>query len=278
MVSLLAAVLLWLAPGRIVSTAPAATEILFALGLGPQVVGVTQFCNYPPEARTKPRIGTFLQPNLEVILRLRPDLVVIQKNPVRLGERLEAMGLKTVEVDQPSVEAVFDSIRRIGAAAGVPDRAVALEKRLRQALDAIREKTAALPPRSVMFVVGRTPNAIEGLVAVGHGSYLNELITLAGGRNVFGDVGAAYPKIGLEEILARNPEVIIDMGEMANTTGVTERQRQEVVKLWSRYPALSAVRNKRVHAVASDIFVVPGPRIVEAAREFARMLHPEALP
>lgn len=276
MVSILAALLLWLAPGRIVSTAPAATEILFALGLGPQVVGVTQFCNYPPEAKAKPRIGTFLQPNLEVILRLRPDLVVIQKNPVRLGERLEAMGLKTVEVDQPSVEAVFDSIRRIGAAAGVADRATVLEKRLRGELEVIQRRTAALSPRRVMFVVGRTPNALEGLVAVGQGSYLNELMRLAGGRNVFGDAGAAYPKIGLEEVLARNPEVIIDMGEMADTAGVTERQKQAVVALWNRYPMLAAVRNRRVYAVASDIFVVPGPRIVEAAREFARMLHPEA--
>lgn len=276
MVSLLAALLFWLAPGRIVSTAPAATEILFALGLGPQVVGVTQFCNYPPEAKAKPRIGTFLQPNLEVILRLRPDLVVIQKNPVRLGERLEAMGLKTVEVDQPSVEAVFDSIRRIGAAAGAADRATALEKRLRGELQGIQRRTAPLPRRKVMFVVGRTPNALEGLVAVGQGSYLNELMTLAGGRNVFGDAGAAYPKIGLEEVLARNPEVIIDMGEMADTAGVTEKQKQAVVALWNRYPILAAVRNKRVYAVASDIFVVPGPRIVEAAREFARMLHPEA--
>jgi len=276
MVILLAAIVLWLAPGRIVSTAPAATEILFALGLGPRVVGVTQFCNYPPEAKTKPRVGTFLQPNLEVILRLRPDLVVIQKNPVRLGERLEAMGLKTVEVDQPSVEAVFDSIRRIGGAAGVPARAMEMERRLRGELEAIRQRAAALPPRRAMFVVGRTPNALEGLVAVGQGSYLNELMTLAGGRNVFGDAGAAYPRIGLEEVLARNPEVIIDMGEMADTIGVTEKQKQAVVALWNRYPMLSAVRNKRVYAVASDIFVVPGPRIVEAAREFARMLHPEA--
>ncbi len=276
MVSLLAALLLWLAPGRIVSTAPAATEILFALGLGPQVVGVTQFCNYPPEAKAKPRVGTFLQPNLEVILRLRPDLVVIQKNPVRLGERLETMGLKTVEVDQPSIEAVFESIRRIGTAAGVAARALELEKRMRSELEAVRRKTAVLPPRRVMFVVGRTPNALEGLVAVGQGSYLNELMALAGGRNVFGDAGAAYPKIGLEEVLARNPEVIIDMGEMADTAGVTEKQKRAVEALWNRYPMLSAVRNQRVFAVASDIYVVPGPRIVEAAREFARMLHPEA--
>jgi iron complex transport system substrate-binding protein len=276
MVNLLAALLLWPPPGRIVSTAPAATEILFALGLGPRVVGVTQFCNYPPEARAKPRVGTFLQPNIEVILRLKPDLVVIQKNPVRLGERLESMGLKTIEVDQPTVEAVFDSIRRIGAAAGAPERAAALERQMRAELEAIRRKVAGRAPPRAVFIVGRNPNAIEGLVAVGQGAYLNELMALAGGRNIFGDAGAPYPRIGLEEVLARNPEVVIDMGDMASTQNVTDQQTRAVVALWNRYPSLAAVKNRRVFAVASDIFVVPGPRIVDAAREFARMFHPEA--
>lgn len=264
-----------LTPGRIVSTAPAATEILFALGLGDRVVGVTQFCNYPPEAKTKPRVGTFLQPNLEVIVALRPDLVIIQKNPVQLGERLAAMGLRTLEVDQPTVEAVFDSIRRIAAAAGVPARAAELEKKMRADLEGIRRKAGSCARRRVLFVVGRNPNAVEGLVAVGKGSYLNELIAIAGGRNIFAESPAAYPKVGLEEVLARNPEVIIDMGDMAQTTNVSEAHRRYVIALWNRYPALAAVRNRRVYAVASDIFVVPGPRIVEAAREFARMLHPE---
>jgi iron complex transport system substrate-binding protein len=276
MVTLLS-VLFWFAvPGRIVSTAPAATEILFALGLGDKVAGVTQFCNYPPEAQKKPRIGTFLQPNLEIILGLRPDLVIIQKNPVRLGERLQGMGLKTIEVDQPGIEAVYESIRAIGAAAGVPDRAKALETKMRAGLASIQKRTEGLPRRRIMFVVGRNPNTIEGLVAVGKGSYLNELISLAGGTNIFEDAGAAYPKVAVEEVLARNPEVIVDMGDMSQTAVVTESHRRSIVPLWNRYPMVAAVRQKRVYAVASDIFVVPGPRIVDAALQFAKMLHPEA--
>jgi iron complex transport system substrate-binding protein len=276
MVALLAFTLMWAAPGRIVSTAPAATEILFALGLGDKVVGVTQYCNYPVEAQKKPRIGTFLQPNLEIILSLRPDLVVIQKNPIRLSEKLQGMGLKTIEVDHPAVADIYDSIRRIGAATGVPERAAALDARMRADLETIRRKTANRPARRVMFIVGRNPNSIEGLVAVGRNSYLNELMALAGGRNIFANAGAAYPKVGIEEILARDPEVIIDMGDMAQTVGVTEAHKRSVVALWSKYPMISAVRQRHVFAVASDIFVVPGPRIVDAAREFARMLHPEA--
>jgi iron complex transport system substrate-binding protein len=128
----------------------------------------------------------------------------------------------------------------------------------------------------MLFLVGRSPNALEGLIAAGRASYLNELITVAGGVNIFRDAPTAYPKVSLEEILARDPEVIVDMGEMARTAGVTEADKQRVLRLWDRYPSLTAVRTRHVFAVAADIFVVPGPRMVEAAREFARMLHPEA--
>ena len=147
---------------------------------------------------------------------------------------------------------------------------------MRAELDAIRRKVAGRAPPRAVFIVGRNPNAIEGLVAVGQGAYLNELMALAGGRNIFADAGAPYPRIGLEEVLARNPEVVIDMGDMASTQNVTDRQTRAVVALWNRYPSLAAVKNRRVFAVASDIFVVPGPRIVDAARQFARMFHPEA--
>jgi iron complex transport system substrate-binding protein len=263
-------------PRRIVSTAPSITETLFALGLGERVAGVTTFCNYPEEARRLPKIGTYIQPNLEVIVGLRPDLVVVETNPIRLREKLEALGLRVLELQFTSVGDIYRSIERLGQAAAVPERAEALAGSIRSQLDEIRRRTAPLPKRRMLFLVGRTPNALEGLIAVGKASYLNELITIAGGANIFRDAPTAYPKVSLEEILARNPEVIVDMGEMARTRGVTEADKQRVVRLWERYPSLTAVRTRRVFAVASDIFVVPGPRMVEAARAFARMLHPEA--
>jgi iron complex transport system substrate-binding protein len=263
-------------PRRIVSTAPSITETLFALGLGERVAGVTTFCNYPEEARRLPKIGTYIQPNLEVIVGLRPDLVVVETNPIRLREKLEALGLRVLELQFTSVGDIYRSIERLGQAAAVPERAKALAGSIHSQLDEIRRRTAPLPERRMLLLVGRTPNALEGLIAVGKASYLNELITIAGGANIFRDAPTAYPKVSLEEILARNPEVIVDMGEMARTRGVTEADKQRVVRLWERYPSLTAVRTRRVFAVASDIFVVPGPRMVEAARAFARMLHPEA--
>ena len=147
---------------------------------------------------------------------------------------------------------------------------------IRQQLSAVRGRASVLKPTRVMFVVGRMPGSLDGLTVAGQSSYLNEILEIAGGQNVFSDASAAYPKVSLEEILARNPDVIIDMGEMADTVGVTDAQKRNVIALWNRMASIAAVRNHRVNAVASDIFVVPGPRVVLAAREFFAILHPEA--
>ena len=263
-------------PARIVSTSPGITEMLFSLGLGRKVAGVTTFCHHPPEAQRIAKIGSYTQPNLEEILALRPDLVIIQKNPIRLGEQLAALRLRVLELDYDTVEGIYTSIRRIGDAAGAAAPAGTLTARIHAGLDDVRRRTGGLKRARVMFVVGRTPGAIEALVVAGKGSYLDELMEIAGGENVFGDSSSAYPKITVEELLARRPDVIIDMGDMSETTGVTEAQKRAVVALWGRLGLLPAVARQRVYAVASDIFVVPGPRAVDAARAFARMLHPEA--
>jgi iron complex transport system substrate-binding protein len=265
-------------PTRIVSTAPSITEMLYALGLGDRVVGVTIYCHYPPEATKKPKIGTYIDPNLEVIASLKPDLVIIQKNPVQLQAKLERLGLHVLEVKHDNIAEVFESIAAIGKAAGAESTAAELNARLRRDLDQIHNRVANLPPTTTMFVVGRAPARIEDIIVTGRASYLNDVIQVAGGRNIFTDSIAPYPKVGIEEILARDPEVIIDMGDMTDTVGVTDERKRSVVALWDRYPSLRAVKNHRVYAVASDIFVVPGPRMIDAAREFARMLHPGIKP
>lgn len=264
-------------PQRIVSTTPSITEILFALGLGDRVVGVTNYCRYPVEARKLPKIGTYIQPDLERITALRPDLVVIQKNPIQLQTKLQRLGLKVLELEYDTVEQTYAAIAQMAVAAGVQERGVALNARLRRELQEIRDKTRTAKVQSMVFVIGRNPGAVEGLIAVGRASYLADLFQIAGGRNAFEDTVASYPKITIEELLARNPDVIVDMGDMAQTEDVTDAQRKAVIQLWSRYRALKAVRENRVFAVASDAYVVPGPRMVDAARAFARMLHPEVM-
>lgn len=267
--------LLAAAPTRIVSTAPSITEILFALGLGDRVVGVTTYCRYPPEAAAKPKIGDYLRPNLELILAARPDLVILERTGVRQADRWPGLGAPVLEVDDGNLAGIFDAIARIGRAAGAPERAEALIAKIRAELEAVRRRVAGRPRPRTLVVLGRTPGRLEGIVVAGRNSYLDELIAAAGGQNIFSDSVSAYAKVPLETILARNPEVIVDLGDMADPETFSPRRRQEVVALWARRPELAAVRQGRVYAVASSAFLVPGPRVGEAARVLAELLHPE---
>ena len=163
-----------------------------------------------------------------------------------------------------------------GLQASLLVQAAKLESTVRGQLEAIRTRAAPLKKTRMMFVVGRTPNRLDGLIVVGQASYLNEIIALAGGENVFRDAVASYPGVSLEEVLARNPDVIVDMGDMADTVGVTDAHKREVTSLWDRLSSVAAVKQHRVYAVASDVYVEPGPRVVDAAKAFLEMLHPEA--
>lgn len=270
----LAAVLFAAPPERIVSTAPSITELLYALGLGNRVVGVTRFCRYPPEAQLKPKIGDYTSPNLEAIAALRPDLVIIQTNPIHLADRLGKLKLRVLEINQDNIAAIYKSIHDVGAATGTEHTATQLSDSILAGLGKIRNRVAGLPRVRMMFVIGRSPNRLDGLVVAGRASYLNEVIEIAGGENVFRDALAGYPEVSLEEVMARNPEVIVDMGDMSDTVSVTAEHKRSVIALWDRIPNLAAVKEHRVFAVASDIFVVPGPRVIEAAKAFAEMLHP----
>jgi iron complex transport system substrate-binding protein len=276
--------ILWLAaaalacgqpPQRIVSTAPSITELLYALGLGDRIVGVDRFSRYPPEVLRKAKIGDYVNPNLETIASLRPDLVIIPTNPVKLAERLAVLRLKVLELDQESIAKLYESFRIVGQATGATAQAAKLESTVRGQLEAVRVRAASLKKTRMMFVVGRTPNRLDGLIVVGQTSYLNEVIALAGGDNVFRDAVAPYPGVSLEEVLARNPDVIVDMGDMADTGGVSEEHSREVTSLWERLGSVAAVKQHRVYAVASDVYVIPGPRVVAAAKAFLEMLHPE---
>ena len=265
-------------PHRIVSTAPSITETLFALGLGDRVIGVSQHCHYPPEANSRPRVGSYLKPNVEVIVGLRPDLVIVQAKTNDAAAQLERVKVNVLEVEHGDLEKMFAGMRLIASRCGVPERGAKLEADLRARLAAIRKRTESLPRRSLVFIVGRSPGSLENLIAVGKGSYLNELIAIAGGVNALAGTPMPYPKVSLESIIGLNPDVLVDMGDMAETLGVTEEHKRNVVALWNRRPALKAVAQKRVFAVAADIFVVPGPRVAEAAEAFAKMLHPEVMP
>jgi iron complex transport system substrate-binding protein len=259
-------------PRRIISTAPSITEALYALGLGDRVVGVTLYCRYPEDANRKTRIGTFLEPNLEVMLSLKPDLVLVIKNPIQVAEKLRKLGVRAEEVNQDSIDDILRSLDLIGRWTGTEKRAAKLAGDLRAQLDRVRAAAAKRPRKSALFLVGRSPGTLQGMVGAAHGTFVDELMTLAGATNVLRDSPIQYPKVSLEQVLSSDPEVILDMGDFAHVEGKPMEPLSRLMELWSKYPRLRAVKTRQVRQIDSEIFIRPGPRMGQAAEELSRLL------
>jgi iron complex transport system substrate-binding protein len=253
---------------RIVSLAPSITETVFALGDGERLVGVTDFCDYPPEATRKPRVGGISTPSFEAILALRPDLVLAtsESNYSEHIERLVSLGLAVYVVRPVDFETVLESIERVGAVLG--RGAVARERvaSMRRDADAIARAVAGSPRPRVLYVVWPNP-----LIAPGKGTLISELIQRAGGESVTGSDPLPYPRLSLETVVERRPDRII-VGRHGQGTV------DDLLRGWERLGSVAAVREGRVFGVDGDLVHRPGPRMVEALRALARVIHPERVP
>jgi iron complex transport system substrate-binding protein len=255
------------APARVVSLAPSITEMLFAIGAGGQVVGVTQFCDYPPEAVTRTKVGAGF-PNIESLVALKPDLVVTSKDFIRPDTLAKLDQLKipaVVFVDAATVEDVYAHIQTLGRMLDRRPAADALVGAMRQRVAAVKAKTEALPRPRVLYVLNSDP-----FVTVGAGSFIHQLIGLAGGVNVAQASPIAYPRLNLEEVLKQDPEIIVFPAGASE--GVPEEQRQR----WRQWTTVTAVKRDRFAQVPSVLLDRPGPRVVEGLEALARQLHPEA--
>jgi len=256
-------------PLRIVSLAPNLTEILFALGLGGNVVGLTQDSDYPPAALDKPRVGTFWQPSIEAVIATRPDLIVTLalQQQKELARRLTRMGYDCLTVDIERTEGLFPAIAAIGNATGVRGQAQELSDRIQREIHRLQALTAGRPKVKVLWVVQREP-----LRVAGRDTFINEMIELAGGENAIGPTVHKYPSIGAEQVIAAGPEVIVEpvMGE-----GSIRQQRDRALTYWSRYANVPAVANRRLYVVDGDVVSRLGPRLPEGVRIIAKCLRPE---
>ncbi|MBN9664044.1 MAG: ABC transporter substrate-binding protein, partial [Acidobacteria bacterium] len=234
---------------------------------------VTQYCRYPVEAQQKPKIGSFLQPDFERILALKPDLVLVIKNPIQVAERLRKLGVHAEEVNQDSIEDIFRSIEAIGKLTGTDGAARKLTASLRSQLDEVRAKARGQARLKTLFLVGRSPGSLQGMVGVGPGTFIDELVTLAGGDNLLSNSPIQYPKVSLEQVLSGNPQVILDMGDFAHIEGKPLEAQQQFFSLWAKYPNLEAVKSRRVVQIDSDVFIHPGPRMGIAARALYAHIH-----
>jgi iron complex transport system substrate-binding protein len=261
-------------PQRIVSTAPSITETLFALGLGDRVVGVSRYCNFPPEVEKLPKVGGYIKPDVEAIARLAPDLVILQQSANDAAERLQALHIALAEVPHGTLEDVFAGIQIIAKAAGVPDRATVLIAQIKSSLDSIEASSKSLPSPRVLVIVDRRQGTLTDIIAVGPNNYVNQILTIAGGNNVLAQAGQPqYPRISLETILRENPDVIIDLSGTQETEAARQASRTATLALWTQYRDLAAVRNGHVYAGTTNALVVPGPRTPIAAQRLFDFVH-----
>jgi iron complex transport system substrate-binding protein len=261
-------------PSRIVSTAPSITEALFALGLGSEVVGVSRFCDFPPEVLKLPKVGTYIKPDPEAIARLAPNLVILQGNPAELTNRLDALHIAFVEVPHGALKDVFAGIQIIAKASGYPERAEPLVNRIQGGLDAIQSKAKALPSPRVLVVADRRPGVLTDLIAIGPDNYVNQILEIAGGNNVLARPGLPrYPRISLETVLRENPDVLIDLSGTQESEAERQASQAAALALWGQNAELTAVRNRHVYVGTTNALLVPGPRTVEAAQRLFDYLH-----
>lgn len=258
------------APQRIISTAPNLTEILFAVGAGDQVAAVTDFCAYPPEKLAQmPRIGAYLNPDMERMFSLQPDLVVVIPSMESLRRRLEAAHIPTLTVRNESHEDMLASIEAIGTATGHEAEGQQLRAELEQGLAKVRD-LAGTQPTSFLMVIGRGSGDMSGIFAVGPGTFLDELARAAGGRNVLEEAISLYPQVPLEEVIHLAPEVIIEV-----VVPPSELTGDQVAAGWNTLSTVPAVRDGRVHVLTDDYMLIPGPRALRTAERLLPLLHPE---
>jgi iron complex transport system substrate-binding protein len=259
------------APRRIISLVPAVTEMLFAIGAGPQVVAVSSFDEWPPEVASLPRVGALLDPDVERILSLQPDLVVVYGTQSDLRRQLERAGIPQFFYKHGDLPAVTRTIRALGDRTGRKAEADRVAARIDGQLEAIRQQVAGRPRPSTLLVFGREALALRGIFASGGFGFLHDMLEIAGGTNVFADVRRESVQMTTEMVLARRPQVII---ELRSTVKPDQVEKERAV--WQALSSVPAVRTQRIHILADPSLTVPGPRVADATELIARTLHPEA--
>lgn len=262
-------------PTRIISLVPSVTESLFAMGAGARVAAVSSYDSFPPEVEALPRVGALFDPDIERILSLRPDLVVVYRSQTDLMERLRRASIPMYVYRHGALADVTAGIRDLGLRLGMVAPARALAASVDEAFAGIRARLKAAPRPRTMLVIGREPGSLRAINVSGGFGFLHDLLELAGGTNVFGDVERESMLVSTETILARKPDVIIELHYTdPPLPAAIDRER----KTWQLLPGVPAVKAGRVYLLYGGELVVPGPRVVVTARTFAQALHPDLAP
>jgi iron complex transport system substrate-binding protein len=231
------------------------------------VVAVGDYDEFPPEVRSKPRVGGLLNPNIESIVGLKPDFVVTYGSQDVLRERMKELGIRIFPVTHGSIDETLKAILELGTAVGAEEKARQIEQHIRSTFDDLRTHAPAHRPK-VLLVHSRGVGALGSFYSVGKRAFQSELIEIAGGLNIFGDVDKEVMEPSVESIVERGPEIIIETLPSNMKEGEAEQRIQD----WSKLAKLPAVKRKRIYIIAEDYMLVPGPRLDLAAKKFAEVI------
>lgn len=258
-------------PQRIVSLVPSVTEMLFVMGAGPRVVAVSSFDHFPTDVDRLPRVGALVDPDLEKILSLRPDLVITYGSQNDLTAKLTSANVPTFAYRHGSLGDITATLRELGRRLGLAAKAESVAAGIEQDLDRIRTRVSTEARPKTLLVIGREPRSLRALNVSGGYGFLHDLLELAGGTNVFGEIKRESLLVSTETILARAPEVILELHYTeAPSRTLVEQERAA----WSLLSAVPAVKHGRIELLFGEELVLPGPRVIITARAFARALHP----
>jgi iron complex transport system substrate-binding protein len=253
---------------RVVSLAPNLTEIVFALGAGNLVVGVTRYDDWPPEVKKLPKVGGFIDPSIEAIVELKPDLVVCVPNPggKQRIEVLDRLGIAVLVLPDYNLQDLYAAIKDLGKILRLESRAEGLVEEIKNKLQSLssRASSSSFRPR-VLMVYGQQP-----LVAAGRGSFAQELLELAGAQNAAGNIDNRYPVLSLEQILEMQPDIIIDA-----SAGEGHGAHENALAFWKRWPQIEAVRRGKIFIFDSSLWLRTGPRLPLGLEKLLELVHPQ---
>ena len=258
-------------PRRIVSLSPNVTEMLYGIGAFDQVVGISDYCTYPPSVSKLPSVGGWHNPSMEKLAALHPDLVILDNGQAPFVEdNFRKLGFRVMVVEDRTIQDVYGAMAALGHATGHEEGAAKLIATTREGLLRVSRRTAALSKPRVILIVERTPGTLRDLYTATEGVFLAELVEIAGGRIAAPPAKQGYGKLSKEDLLAINPDVILDF-----IHGIKSRFAGDPMEAWSEMPELKAVRTRHVHGVNEDFVPHATQRMVQTAELFAHLIHPE---
>ncbi len=260
------------APRRIVTLGPNSAEVICLLGACDAIVGVSKFCVYPPELKDRPRVGGLFDPDLERIVALKPDLVVLRGRSDSVEQLCRRRGILVYHDRTEQLRDVEKCILELGQRLGKMDAAEKRVEQFQSRLDAVRERVASRTRPRVLLTVSRSPNGLGDVLTTGRGTFLHDMLEIAGGANVFGHLDMGWPQVSGESIITRRPQVIIELMPEVN---LTPALKQQMLEQWKKLGSIPAVTDGRIHFVTDDHCLIPSPRYVEIIEQVSKLLHPE---